>query len=114
MKQDLEENEYLRFSMFKRGIGFATNRELLGDDLEELLDDEMAAEKDLITLGTGIGAYIASNADLDPKHALASLMAAVGVSIQHAEEVIEKGEMYATKEDDIKIEKEDFNETDYR
>lgn len=113
-KQDLAENEYLRFAMFSDGIVLSTNRDLVGDDLEELLDDEMSAEKDLITIGSGLGAYIATNEDLDREHAIAALLYAIKMGIRVADKEIEKGDMRVEKEDNTKIKEEDFDETDYR
>lgn len=118
-KQDLSENEYLRFAMFSDGICLSTNRDLEGDDLEELLDDELSAEKDLITMGSGIGAYIATNENLNREHAIAALVFAIKLGIRCADKEIAKGDMRVEKEDDTKIEsqkkgKESFNRNDYR
>lgn len=110
---DMEENEIVRLSLFTDGVCLSSNRELADEELEELLDDELAAEKDLITIGTAIGAYIATHPDLDRTHAIASLLLAIRASIISTNKAMERGDVKVEKSDDINV-KEEFDENDYR
>ena len=111
--QDLQENEIVRLSMFTNGVQLTSNRELQDDDLEELLDDELSAEKDLIAIGMAIGAYIATNEDIDRRHALSTLLLSIKAGINSTANAMKDGKVHVEKQSDTEL-KQEFDENDYR